>query len=129
MKDGYKVILVSITKEIEVNNYENGCCGLRSCMFSENINKTFGAPAAAMEYLASAWGLDKADCFQAYENRLEYSRMENDNGDEPSAAEMKKFKASKIDLWAADYSIALEYVQSYEPDAEEIAADFQVAEY
>lgn len=111
----------AVAKWIEKDNYEKGCFGgiqdfgiilddFRAGSVRELIEKVadfFGISADALEY-------------DEINNFFWFDREENDNGDEAGAAELEKFKAGKIDLWLARYSLSVR--RSCEVGADEMRA-------
>jgi len=98
----------AVAKCVEKDNYENGCIG--DCQDFGIILDDFraGSVRELIEKVADFFGIS-ADALEYDEinNYFWFDREENDDGEEASAPEWEKFKAGKIDLWCARYSLSV----------------------
>lgn len=58
----------------------------------------------------------------ALTNRFSINRQENDEGNDPTAAECARFEAGEIDLWLADYDFMIRHVIERGVTADEFRA-------
>jgi hypothetical protein len=92
-------------------------------IFWEQLNKTSMSKAGLFEFLNEKYGLpNDPKKYTAFENgRLTYSRIEDGEGDIPSAAMMQQFNEDKINLWSADFDIYISYAVIRPVSVEEMA--------
>lgn len=96
-----------VHKIIELDNFEQGCTG-----DSSDVGYSYSIKGATLESLKIAISKHVGcpiDSIQVNPcgddpSRIDAQRMENKEGEEPSAEEMRKFKSGEVDLYVADYS-------------------------
>lgn len=110
----------AVAKWIEKDNYEKGCIG--DCQDFGIILDDFRAPSIRelIENVKDFFGMTDAPEYDEENNYFWFDREENDDGEEASAPEWEKFKAGKIDLWLARYSLSVR--RSCEVGADEMRA-------
>ena len=109
---------LSIEKVMEADNFEKGCLGKAiSCLFDsldidkDNLPSLLGAVACQYDLPdeSDQWAIDNINCKNTGEYDLCFDREEDDNGEhvEVDGRLWEKFKAGKIDLWSARYTIRI----------------------
>ena len=115
----------SVAKMIEEDNYDHGI--LLNGKFADFgiIADHFraGSIRKLLEKIADFFGISADDMeYDDCNNCFVWDKEENDAGEEASRAEMERFKAGKINLWAARYSCEVRRVS--EVAADEMRAAF-----
>jgi hypothetical protein len=106
------IFLEHVSKDVTEDDWDKGQDpDSRRHVLSERENRQFSSTKELFDYLKTQYGIENdPKKYTAFEDgRLIYSRMENDEGDEPSSRETEYFKAGKGKLWAADYDIYVSY--------------------
>jgi len=110
---------VTITKTIEVDDYNDGC--LPDTFRDLGVFYTFQSSdlELTVERIKRHVDLDKCEEF---ENRLEFSTLETDNGEHPSVDCYEAWKKGDIkrfntQMWLATYSVYLESIETTELNA------------
>lgn len=100
-----------VEKEVEVDSYENGADpDTRKCLLSQKENIKAQSLVELVRKIGEAYGLEMDDLFLPQEpvTYVGFNRLENNEGFEPTPAEMAKFKKGLINLWLADYTFGIE---------------------
>lgn len=102
-------------KFVELDNYENGCDPDKGT--SQYIELTFtGKTAEEVIHSAARFldikedGIERNACDE--NGRVDFARTENEDTDEPTAAEWEAWKAGEIDLYYCVYSGNVEKVET-----------------
>lgn len=113
-----------VEKLITRDNFANGCDVKPTSSISLS-GLAFSAPTAERLLKAVGDGLGLAEprywSLSECGEYLQTNRLENDNGDAPTATETADFEAGRRDLWLADYCFKLEKRTVEKVDAKEFA--------
>lgn len=103
-----------ISKEVCVDDFENGCELKRTCVMDEVCNIRAPSMPELIEKLGEAYGLKKIDNV-FLPNGLGpdvawfgFNRLEDSEGNEPSPMVEGLWKKGRRKLWLADYSFSVE---------------------
>lgn len=106
---------VEVLKYIERDDFENGCIDDPSNAHFGTVFKFQSSDLSLVRSrLESFISLEGAEEF---EGKLETQRLEDGNGDEANAHQIEAWKAGRLPLWCASYSIYLEQVETKELSA------------
>ena len=112
-------------KRATEDDYEKGELPNTDSYFSMDLAVREKSLVKAMDKMASTLGVDcdsydiYAIASECYDGRITFSRMENDDGYEPTQAELDAWKAGRTRLWTADYFCRVE--KTFEMGDDEIA--------
>jgi hypothetical protein len=100
-------------KNIERDNWENGCVGDCQSFFIPMHIKADSLAGLKSKILSFVGATDDAmECDSCDEiGRIDIQKTENDYGEDPSSCEESAFKAGEIDLWLACYTCYVELVE------------------
>jgi hypothetical protein len=103
----------TILKHAEKDNYKEGCDPSTSQLmdFELNIKRpTLDALFKELKiYLGEYFQIDP--CGDAAD-RVDFTRTENERGEEPTESELEQWKKGNLDLWLVDYTC---YIEKTEP--------------
>lgn len=110
-----KYQIIGLLKFAELDNFENGCDPDKGT--SQYIELTFtgktaeAAIQAAAEFLGiKEDGIERNACDE--DGRVDFARTENEDTDEPTAAELEAWKRGEIDLYYCVYSGIVEKIET-----------------
>jgi hypothetical protein len=130
--EGFKILVTSIHKSVEEDDYEQGANPetTQNILDESNVG-TYGSFQAMMDALEQKYGFPgKDEGWVAFEpGRLTVNRSENADGYPLSSKEQEQFKAGKIKGYLADFDIYLELVKAQEPSVEEMVKLFGIEAY
>lgn len=102
----------SWTKLAQEDSFEHGCFGPHTCDYGQDrfsadtvdglvvrLTAFFGVPAEHTD-------LDACE----EDGRIDFQRMENRDGEEPTKAEIERWKQGKDRMWAVTYTVYVERV-------------------
>jgi hypothetical protein len=103
-----------VEKCAEKDHFESGC-DLRSrvCVLHERCNVQADTLPGLLKALGKHFYVDIDDVFVPDDDngditRIGYNRLENEDGDEPSQEQQRRWKAGKENLYLADYDFLIE---------------------
>lgn len=119
-----KKLKIDIMKTVEIDNFEKGCIG-GSHDFGIIETKFFKNLSEVENFIDDFSCSGEAFIF---ENRVEFCLLEDRNGwpVELHDNTYKKFKAGKIDLWAANYSLYISEIFENEFDNTKLKENFNL---
>lgn len=105
-----------ISKFAEEDNYKIGCCGGGS--FSGVIETLRGSSLHELIAAAADFVGVPADSgyYDEFNNQVQFSRMENGEGEEASENELTQWKRGRLRLWSADYFLTVRRSVEVAPD-------------
>ena len=126
------MLAIRLDKEIEKDYFESGVSIEPGSGASFDLNNFRGHTFESLSELASMMGLSEApDAWLTTEDgRIDYQRMENDDGYEASNSELNMWRAGDIEyLWLANYIFGVVAIVETTPTQEEISSDLGIEEY
>ena len=129
-----EILVGYIHKAVTEDNYEDGeIPNTRQTLMSEEINKKFTSFEDLVEYLFLTYDLpdDPKDYIAFEDGRIVASRMEDERGDVITAdsPEWADFSDGLINLWAADFDVHVELIETRIPTVNEMSSTFGIDAY
>ena len=108
---------------VSEDNFAEGC-STESSYKSGDQSWSASTPEALLDELAGWLGLNRTDAetMQEEPGRLGFSRLETDDADEPSPAQLAAWKKGAVRLWLVDYTFTVQRVTRAPVDLEEVLA-------
>lgn len=123
-----KILVRNATKSYTLDNYEKGEDPSTTQYVDMLID---GLVFNSIDELASELCLpDNKENWYAFDDgRLICSVLEDADGMEASERELEDFKENKINLYAAQYDFAVEFIETFTPTMKEIAKKLEIESY
>lgn len=107
MKDLKTHYQIQVTKFSEEDNFENGCDYETATDYGVIETLKASTLLEALKVIKESYGTPVI-----FENRLEFHRMEDENGEEATKREIEFWKEGKTKLWASNYSFYISRVET-----------------